>query len=155
MRCPAICRDAIKEGFLNTLGQAGNLDDAVSRHAYETFFDVVKFLLSHRITLVAEAAFQHKLWAPKLEPLRAIARIRIILCEVDPRLAGSRRLQRLAADPKRALFHDERSLQAALDSGDALVDSYDPPHLDLPTLSVDTSNEYQPALDAIVSFALA
>src|SRR4051794_37990239 len=66
VRCPAICRDEIKEGFVNTTRESGEPGDVIGRQIYETFFDVVTLMLRHRITLVAEAAFQHKVWAPKL-----------------------------------------------------------------------------------------
>jgi predicted kinase len=99
--CPAICRDEIKEGLVNTTGETGNPADDIARKVYETFFDTIKLLLSRRITLVAEAAFQHKVWAPRLEPLREIARIRIVLCTIDPELARSRHIERSLADPER------------------------------------------------------
>ena len=155
VRCPAICRDEIKEGFVNTTGQVGEPGDAIAWHVYEAFFDTVKLLLGHRITVVAEAAFQHKAWAPKLEPLREIARIRIVLCAVDPELARWRHIQRGLADPARERFHHDRPVQAAREGRALPLDDYDPPHLDVPTLTVDTTDGYRPALEAIVSFARA
>ena len=92
VRCPAICRDEMKEGFVNTAGEAPAAGDAIGRQVYEAFFETMTLLLRHRITLVAEAAFQHKLWSPKLEPLRSIARLRIVVCTIDPRLARSRHI---------------------------------------------------------------
>ena len=118
------------------------LAEEVRRRAFEGFFDTVQVLLGRGVTLVAEAAFQHKVWAPKLEPLRATARIRVIVCEIDAALARSRWTERHAADPLRRRFHPD-------DPGD----SYDPPQLDLPTLTVETSNGYRPALEEIVAFA--
>jgi predicted kinase len=155
VRCPAICRDEIKEGFVNTIGAAGESGDDIARRVYGLFFDTVKFLLSHRITLVAEAAFQHKLWAPKLELLREIARIRIVLCSIDPELARSRRIERALADSTRERFHHDRAVQASREGHEPPIESYDPPHLDVPTLTVDTSDGYQPAFETIVSFACA
>ena len=121
----------------------------------KTFFDVVKLLLTRRITLVAEAAFQHKLWAPKLQPLREAARVRIVVCDVDPELAHSRHVERGLADPARERFHDDRAWQAAREGRERSLCDYDPPHLDVPTLRVDASNGYQPALEAIAAFACA
>src|SRR5437867_9817352 len=83
IRCPAICRDEIKEGLVNTTGQSGTPGDDIAWRVYEAFFDTVKLLLGHGITLVAEAAFQHKVWAPKLTLMRDTARIRIVLCTID------------------------------------------------------------------------
>jgi predicted kinase len=141
IRCPAICRDELKEGLLNTTG--GTKGD-VAWPVYKTFFDTIELLLSRRITLIAEAAFQHKLWAPKLEPLRASAAIRIIVCTIPPDLAAARRENRHHADPAREQFHPP-----------VIGEEYDPPHLDVPTLSVDTSEGYQPGLESIIAFARA
>ena len=153
IRCPAICRDEIKEGFVNTTGQMGAPGDETERRLYDLFFDTVKLLLTHRVTLVAEAAFQHKLWAPKLEPLEEIARVRIVVCTVDPQLARSRHIERGLADPDRERFHHDRAYQAAREGVELPIGDYDPPHLDVPTLTVDTSDAYQPAFETIVSFA--
>jgi predicted kinase len=153
IRCPAICRDEIKEGYVNSAGRVDHSDDAIGRHVYETFFSAIQFLLTHQITLVAEAAFQHKLWAPKLEELRQIAALRIIICAVDPRLARSRHIQRGLADPDRERFHDDRPVKAAREGIELPVGEYDPPRLDVPTLTVDTTDEYRPSFDTVVSFA--
>jgi predicted kinase len=139
IRCPAILRDEFKEGMLHTTAPK---DEDVALAVYQTFFDTIGLLLSRRITLIAEAAFQHKLWAPKLEPLRVSADIRIIVCTIPPELAAARREERHRADPDREKFHPPVPSQ-----------EYDPPHLGLPILSVDTSAGYQPGLETIAAFA--
>ncbi len=153
VRCPAVCRDEIKEGFVNTTGQTPQPGDDSALKVYEAFFDAVTLLLNRGVTLIAEAAFQHRLWAPKLEPLRGIARIRIILCDVGAALARARHVERGLADPAREHFHDDRAVQAAREGRELPIENYDPPRLDVPTLKVDTSDGYHPALEAIVSFA--
>jgi predicted kinase len=155
IRCPAICRDEIKEGFVNTTGSSGEGNDEIGRAIYATFFDCIELLLRRQITVVAEAAFQHKNWAPKLDPLRDIASIRIVICQIDSALARQRHIERGLADPKREQFHGDRAVQAAREGNLLPIGEYDPPHLDLPTLIVDTTDGYQPAIDAIVSFACA
>ena len=153
IRCPLISRDEIKEGFVNTTGQGGEPGDEIARGIYVVFFDTIKLLLSHRITMVAEAAFQHKVWAPKLEPLREIAHLRIVLCEIDPQLARSRHIERSVADPDREGFHPDATVKANRQGRQTPIDIYDPPHLDVPTLAVDTASGYQPDFQTIVSFA--
>jgi predicted kinase len=156
IRCPMISRDEIKEGLVNTTGEVGQPGDAVERHASDAFFDTLTLLLQRRITVVAEAAFQHKVWAPRLEPLLAIARVRIVLCEIDPQLARSRHVERGLADPARERFHHDRGVRIARTGEDwrsLPVTSYDPPRLDVPTLTVDTSAGYRPPFEAIVAFA--
>jgi len=121
-RCPAVCRDEIKEGLVCTGGDGEDLQ----LRATDAFFDVLALLLGRGVTLVAEAAFQHGVWASRLEPLLAVARVCVVLCEVDAELARAR--------------------------GRA-PGSYDPPRLEVPLLRVDTSDGYRPAFDAIVAFA--
>lgn len=151
IRCPIISRDEIKEGLVNTIqSSTDSLEIDLNRQVYHTFFETLEFLLNRQITLIAEAAFQHKLWTPKLEPLQAIARIKIILCAISPSLAKSRFIQRGINDPERAQFHDDWTIQQT--DEDWLSRPYEPPQLTVPTLIVDTSNEYQPMFDDIVAF---
>jgi predicted kinase len=151
IRCPAICRDEIKEGLVNSLTAAAAAQmDAAQRHANDVFFKTVELLLRHGVTLVAEAAFQHKLWAPRLQPLLTIVKTRVIVCSVDPELARSRHVERGLADPDRERFHGDQEARA----GRRLpIGSYDPPKFDVPTLVVDTTQGYRPALETIISFA--
>jgi predicted kinase len=142
VRCPVISRDEIKEGLMNTTGQNGQRSDELSRQAYEIFFETIERLVRHEVTLIAEAAFQHKLWAPKLEPLRELASMRLIVCNVDSELAHSRCVARNLADPACERIHPT-----------AQASDYDPPHMDVPTLNVDTSDGYRPAFEQIVAFA--
>jgi len=147
VRCPLVARDEIKEGLVCTAGDVttDNQDD-LQRLATDVFFDVLALMLGRGVTLVAEAAFQHNVWAARLEPLRAVARLRIVVCEIDPERALARRTARARADADRQRFHPERTDVTA---------GYDPPRLDVPTLLVDTSDGYQPAFESIVEFARA
>jgi predicted kinase len=150
VRCPAVCRDEIKEGLVCTTGDSGESGGYLQRHATDAFFDALALLLGRGVTVVAEAAFQHKVWEPRLEPLQVIARVRVVLCELDADLALARRAARGHGDPARTRFHPEGAGrdQPAVNTG-----SYDPPRLEVPTLRVDTSDGYQPAFEAIVAFA--
>jgi len=145
--CPAICRDEIKEGLVITAAEAGNPGRDLQRDATDAFFHALAALAGRGVTVVAEAAFQHKVWAPRLEPFQAIARVRIILCGIDAEHARARRVARDHADASRARFHPEGMV------GDGPAGAYDPLRLDVPTLRVDTSDGYQPTFDRIVDFA--
>ena len=145
IKCPAICRDEIMEGLVNTTNDKGSPGDAIAWKIYDIFFDTIELLLKNNVTLVAEAAFQHKLWAPKLEPLQEKAHIRIITCHIEPELAYRRKVQRTEADPSRARFYkDPKNLP---------ISPYNPPDMDIPTLTVDTSDVYSPGFEDIVIFA--
>jgi predicted kinase len=151
--CPAICRDEIKEGLINTTRQFGTPNSLVGRHVLETFFDTIELLLRRNVTLVAEAGFQHHLWAPALEKLTGIACIRVVLCLVDPLLARKRHVARGIADPRRIRFHDEQLVHAARMGIDLPIDDYEPIAISVPMLTVDTSDGYEPTLPEIATFA--
>jgi predicted kinase len=151
IRCPIISRDEIKEGLINTIKHGGESPDSdLNKHVYDTFFETIEFLLQKQITFIAEAAFQHKLWAPKLDNLSKLAHIKIIICSISPSLAQARYIQRGIHDPERANFHDDWTIQEA--EQERLTRPYDPPKLDVPTLTVDTSEDYQPTFSDIVTF---
>lgn len=140
--CPAICRDEIREGMVH----AGT-PDRTMRRAYDAFFDTLGVLLRAGCTVVAEAAFQDRLWRPILSPLAGLATIRIVRCATDSALARARVASRLAADPTRAAHDDREHLTRPRDP------HWTPIALDVPTLDVDTTDGYAPGLDEIVAFA--
>ena len=61
-------------------------------------------------------------------------------------------ISRKPSDPER--FRGDRPV-AAREGRDLPIGGYDPPHLDVPTLHVDTTDGYKPTFEAIVSFVLA
>ena len=140
--CPAICRDEIKEGMVHAGGEfTAGLGDALSTRTLPVFFDVLATLLRAGVTTVAEAAFQDRVWRPRLEPLRALAEIRVVHCRVDEELRWTRVRQ--------------RGLRRAHPDAVWLTDrpAFDPVAIDVPQLEVDTTDGYRPSLDTIVSFA--
>jgi predicted kinase len=143
IRCPAVCRDEIKEGLVNARGQLDALDVEVAKAANEAFFATIRLLLQRGVTLIAEAAFQDRIWGPRLEELKSIADVRVVVCAIETDLARSRHAQRSEADPARKRFHDVGPI----------AESYQPPQLDVPTLMVDTSDGYRPGFETIVAFA--
>jgi predicted kinase len=158
VRCPLISRDEIKEGLVHAAGELGDPGGEAQRRATDAFFDALRVLLARGVTVVAEAAFQHHVWASRLEPLRTSARVRLVLCEVPPEVARARHVERGLADPDRERFHHDHVMRVAREGGDwrALpIGEYEPARLDLPTLVVDTREGYRPAFEAVVAFARA
>jgi predicted kinase len=140
--CPAVCRDEIREG----MHHAGTPDPTM-RRTYTAFFDTLGVLLRAGVTVVAEAAFQDRLWRPVLSPLAGLAAIRVVRCVTDPAVARERMIRRLD-DPVRAA-HADREMLARPPA------AWAPITLAVPTLDVDTSDGYSPGLSAIVAFAAA
>jgi predicted kinase len=115
-----------------------------------TFFGVLEQLLRAGVTTVAEAAFQDRLWRPGLEPLRELARIRIVHCTVDAEVAFKRSMQRSQKNPLRRAHAD-------LDLGEAAdyiqrYRAFDRVSVDAPWIEIDTTDGYRPGLGQIVAF---
>ncbi len=159
VHCPAICRDEIKEGFVcgaTSESFVPEQGDAANQAATTAFFDVVDLMLQRGVTLVAEAAFQHHRWAPRLTAFGKLAEVRVINCVVDDAVARQRRRQRWVNEPWRRRFHADPDPERMAGMEPQSVDqpgAYQPIRLDLPTLVVDTSDGYRPGLSQIVSFA--
>jgi predicted kinase len=143
--CPAICRDEIKEGMVHAVGefQPARADPLTVR-TLGVFFDVVRTLLSAGVTVVAEAAFQDKVWTPNLEPLSGLARLCVVQCHTDAAVARER-VQRRAAS--RTAHADE----TVLEDGD-YFDRFVRLASAAPAITVDTTNGYEPDIRAVVAF---
>jgi predicted kinase len=151
--CPAICRDEIKDGLIHARGGDKSLDDdAVARRTLKTFFDAIRLFASTGVTVVAEAAFQDKLWRPALEPLLDLAELRVVHCVVDPGLARERIVRRLVEEPTTRASQNDREFLDQLDSGALLFESFQPISIAAPSLRVDTTSGYDPDLDHIIGF---
>ncbi|MFD8965816.1 hypothetical protein ACFV0C_12540 [Streptomyces sp. NPDC059568] len=104
------------------------------------------------MTVVAEAAFQDKLWRPNLEPLAGVADIRVVRCAVGSAVAHERIVRRAEVNVRRAA-HADHDLLRAIANGEWPLEAWVPISLDVPTLVVDTSDGYAPGIEEIVSFA--
>jgi predicted kinase len=146
INCPLFSRDAFKEGYINTTGiPHGEAGNSVDWHIYETFFQTIDLLISKDISIIIEAAFQHKLWQPKLSALLYKADVRIIICEANSGLTKKRFKERLLNNPGRKKLHGD-------EHGEKLIDTYEPVNMDVPTLFVDTTDNYNPGIEKIISF---
>ena len=147
--CPAICRDEIKEGMAHAAPDfAAGPGDELTQRTLPVFFAVLELLLRAGVTTVAEAAFQDHLWRPRLEPLRGLARIRVVHCTVGADVAFGRIARRGQENPLRWVHAEP---------GDAAVheaahSAFRPVSVDVPSLEVDTADGYRPSFGQILSF---
>lgn len=113
--------------------------------AFNTFFDAIEFFAERGVSVVAEAAFQGPKWEPRLAKLVKIADVRVITCEVPVDVARDRVV--------------EREAKAGRDTPDLGPNSWVVrPYESLAfagaeTISVATSNGYEPPLDIVLNFA--
>ena len=142
--CPAICRDEVKEGMVHAHGAgfAAAPGDELTQRTFRVFFDALRVLVEGGATVVAEAAFQDRAWRTGLEPLRSIADLRVIHCDVADDVARRRRADR---PPRPA--HADADPAVVLPSGFQRIT------LEVASLAVDTTDGYDPAFVEIVRFA--
>lgn len=151
--CPAICRDEIKQGMvLATPGFEAGRDDPLNQRTLAAFFDVLGVLVHAGATVVAEAAFQDRLWRPNLEPLATLVHLRVVRCTVNAAIAHDRITRRAQQSAHRAA-HADRDLLNDIAAGSRSLDAFVPISLDVPTLTVDTTHGYDPSIQDIVAFA--
>lgn len=151
IHCPLLSRDELKEGYVNTLRLShSQLDNLADLHVYHTFFEAIDLLISKGISIIAEAAFQDKLWRPKLLNLSGRAEIKIIICRSNPDVVKSRFADRFSNNPDREKYHGDRSI--SLSKFKSLTENYQPVNIDVPTLQIDTTNGYSPDTEEIINF---
>ncbi|MGI8457624.1 MAG: AAA family ATPase [Propionibacteriaceae bacterium] len=145
--CPAICRDEIKEGMVHAASPrfVASVSDPLTVRTYGVFFATVQLLLRAEVTLVAEAAFQDPLWRRGLEPLLPLADVRVVRCWIGDDQARDRMRRRRAEQATRTAHADLDEVP--------VPSTFVAISLDVPTLDVDTSQGYRPALDDVVAFA--
>ncbi len=149
---PVISRDEIKEGYVNTHGvRHDRLPPDTNRVVSNLFFAIVQQYLAGKISVVIEAAYQHRVWAPRMPQIRALGTPFIIVCAVDGRVAAKRHLQRGLADPKRGFYHGDKRVAIYRETGElAPPGHYTAPDFNVPTVHVATEGAYAPGLDDIV-----
>jgi predicted kinase len=107
------------------------------------FFGALRLLLAGGVTVVAEAAFQDRVWRPGLEPLEELAELRIVQCHVDAVVAHGRRRSEPGAHAR---------LGDAVEDWEQAFASFDRLSVAAPSIDVDTTDGYRPGIDEIIDF---
>ena len=157
LHLPLVSRDALKEGYVRSQGRSHReLPPETNGLVTDHFFVTLQQHLSAGISLIAEAAFQHRVWASRLPDIQAIGQAICVVCTLDESLAAERHLQRGLHDPWREYFHGDLNVTNFRESGVMAPPApYQQPELDIPTLAVNTASAYSPPLVDIVAFVQA
>ena len=149
---PVVLRDEIKEGYVNTFKiRHDKLPKNANTVVTDIFFDNLKFLLLKKVSVVAEAAFQHSVWKYYLPRFKKLSNIVMVVCEVDPNIAARRFLKRGLRNPKRQFFNGDNKVLHFQKTGVLLPPApYETPSLGIPTIKISTSNGYKPKLEKVV-----
>lgn len=144
---PVISRDRIKEGYVHTFGKKHTeLGPDTNLQATRIFFDTLMGLIENGVSVIAEAAFQHRIWSEMLAPFMDKARIVMLICAVDGEVALQRFILRGLYDPRREYFHGDKGVDMARRGITPEVSPYEEPHLDVPVFHIDTGGEYIPPI---------
>ncbi len=147
---PVISRDQIKEGYVRTFGKShAELPEESNLIATNIFFDALKGLTDSGVSVIAEAAFQHKIWAPRLAYFTDRVQIYLLICQVPENVALDRFIQRGLDNPSREYFHGDRGVEMARQGIAPSISPYDEPRLDVPTFHIDTLGEYHPSVQEL------
>ncbi|MFJ7906947.1 AAA family ATPase [Kitasatospora sp. NPDC096204] len=146
---PAVCRDEIKERM--AAAREAPVEE-LDRRTLAEFFRTLGGHLRAGTDVVAEAAYQDRLWRPGLAPLTELAELRVVRCVVDPESARERIARRAAEAPGRAV-HADGELLGRIARGERPIESWVPIALDAPCLAVDTTRGWAPPLERITAFA--
>jgi predicted kinase len=151
--CPAVCRDEIKEGMVHAQGGEFHaaFSDPLTLRTLPLFFDVLRVLLTAGVTVVAEAAFQDRLWRPGLEPLAELAHLRIVQCHVDAAVALERHDRRAAVNAGGRRAHAD-IIGKGIEDWKRAFASFDRISIPAPSIDVDTTDGHTPDLAEIVDF---
>lgn len=149
---PVISRDEIKEGYVNTYGvKHDQLPVDTNAVVSDFFFEIVNQYLANKVSIIIEAAFQHKVWEARLARIAETGSPFIIVCTIDGEIAAGRHLQRGLDDPNRGFYHgDERVSIYKATGAMSPAGPYEAPNLNVPTIHVSTDGVYSPTIDEIV-----
>ncbi len=151
---PAVIRDEIKQGMVLAADREPKQGwDELNMPTLTAFFKVLEVLVRAGVTVVAEAAFQQRLWSPNLSAVAPAAGIRIIHCTASTAVIRDRIVRRAESDLHRRA-HNDSELLAQIAAGNHSVESFESVDLDVPALTVDTAHGYRPGLEVIARFAI-
>ena len=156
LHMPMLSRDEIKEGLVSSFGVSHDkLPPDTNRKATDLFFSATQMFLEANVSIVVEAAFQHKLWKEPVPRWSSVSQVLLVVCHADPTLCAQRHLDRGLNDPSREFYHGDKRVKVFRDTGEFLgPGEYDPPSFALPTLNVTTDDGYFPDLAGIREFII-
>lgn len=141
LRLPLLSRDALKEGYVHTMGMGHTqLPADTNARITELFFSLLSDMTDQGVSVIGEAAFQHPVWADRLLPFMETARVSLVVCGAAEDVVRERLRKRRTEEPEHAYFH-----------GESTMSGYMPPALPVQTISVDTTEGYVPSLEQLTA----
>jgi predicted kinase len=120
--------------------------DQLTQRTFPLFFEVLRVMLEGGVTVVAEAAFQDRLWRQGLDPLSELAELRLVQCRVDATVAHARYHARGKREAHGTIIGSD------LEEWTAAYELFERVSIAGPSIDVDTSDGFEPDLAEIVEF---
>jgi predicted kinase len=150
---PLLSRDRVKEIVCDTVRPA-SLDEAerLGPIPFELSQLLVAELLAARIGVIAEANYHRGRAEADIRPLLPACRAVLVHCRVDPETSKRRSVERFERGERHWSYFDaERLARSRSRARPVDWSRYEPLDLGIPTLSVDTTDAYDPPFDEIVA----
>ena len=154
--CPVLSRDEIKEGLMLASGDITppSLGAPVAASAFDLFYRLISECVRADCSIVAEAAFRTD-FDNDLQRVANLADTRLVECRTERVEVARRFAQRASNDVTLRHSHPDAEISASMADGTFEWECYGPLNLGVPTLIVDTTSAYSPALREIVAFSRA
>lgn len=81
-----------------------------------------------------------------LEQFTGEARVYLLICKLDEKIALERFIRRGLDNPQREYFHGDKGIDMVRKGIELSVSPYEEPRIDVPTFYIDTSGDYKPSL---------
>lgn len=153
---PVVSKDAIKSGLVDALHLEAppGVGHPVGVRAFDVMYEIGRRYAEAGVSIVVECAFRADISGPELAAMTHGADACSVFCRCSPALARERFERRSVADAGRRRAHPDPQILDLMRSDQFPWHLYDPVDLGQRTLTVDTSNGYDPSLDAIEAFVL-
>ncbi len=150
MRLPFLSKDALKEELYDSLKTIEHMDSHdLGETAMRLMYTVAERILEAGGGVVIEANFFRGISEDDLAPLVRLARAVVIHCDAPKETIKERYVER-AESGDRHPVHDDTNrvddLEEKLEEG-----TFEPLELDVPTIHVDTTEDFVPSVAEIVS----
>lgn len=152
MGLPLIAKDGIKELLYDTLG----LPDAETSMRYGKASTALLFFVAARLLdagtgIVLESNFQQPYSDQELRTLVARRRAVFVYCDAPADMIVQRYRARAERGERHPGHHDKAAEPRLIDG--LARGAYEPPHLGVPVIRVDTTSDYAPPFEQIVDLA--